>query len=107
MAALVADPTIKLAVVVDEDVDVYDEQEVLWAISTRMNAQRDISIIPWVTSSDLDPSGYDETGLKRGQMDTKVIIDATRPVDLTFATRLTPSKELWKSMKLGDYIDLP
>ena len=76
MAALTADHTIRLVVVVDDDIDVYNEQEVLWAIATRVNAQKDISMIPWTTSSDLDPSSYDETGLERGHMTTKIIIDA-------------------------------
>lgn len=107
MAALVADRTIRLVVVVDEDIDVYDEQEVLWAVATRVIAHKDISIDPWVTGSDIDPSAYDETGIQRGHMSTKVIIDATRPVDSTFATRITPPEALWKSMKISDYIDLP
>ncbi len=107
MAALSADHTTRLAVVVDEDIDVYDEQEVLWAVATRVNAQRDISIIPWVTGSDLDPSGYNETGTQRGHMTTKVIIDATRLAGTPFATRISPPEDLWKSMKLSDYVDLP
>ncbi len=32
---------------------------------------------------------------------------ATKPVDSPFSTRITPDEELWKSMKLSDYIDLP
>ena len=106
LAALAADHSIKLVVVVDEDIDVYDEQEVMWAVATRMNGQKDITVIPWVTATDLDPSGYNETGVQRGHMDTKVIIDATRPVGTPFATRIAPDEELWKSMKLSDYIDL-
>lgn len=107
MAALVADHSARLVVVVDEDVDVYDEQEVLWAVATRVIADKDISIIPWVTGSDIDPSAYNETGIQHGHMSSKVIIDATKPVDSAFATRITPPEELWKSMKLIDYIDLP
>ncbi|MFC1955953.1 UbiD family decarboxylase [Chloroflexota bacterium] len=106
LAALAADHSIKLVVVVDEDIDVYDEQEVMWAVATRMNGQKDITVIPWVTATDLDPSGYNETGVQRGHMDTKVIIDATRPVGTPFATRIAPDEELWKSMKLSNYIDL-
>ena len=104
LAALTGEANAKIAVVVDEDIDVYDEQEVLWAIATRVEGDKDISIIPGVTGAHLDPTAYDETRLKRGPMTTKVIIDATRPVTLPFATRITPPQDLWDSMKLEDYL---
>ena len=104
MAALSAEPEAKMVVVVDEDVDVYDEQEVLWAIASRVQADTDVSVIPGALGPMLDPSNYDETRLKRGHMVTKVIVDATKPVDLPFATRTTPPKELWDSMNLKDYL---
>ncbi len=104
MAALTASHSAKLAVIVDEDIDAYDEQEVLWAVATRMEGDIDISIIPWVHGADLDPTNYDETRFKRGHMTTKVIIDATMPVDVPFETRITPSQELWNSMNLDAYL---
>ena len=104
LAALTGSPGAKVAVVVDEDIDVYDEQEVLWAVATRVEGDLDISIIPGVTGAHLDPTAYDETRLKRGPMTSKVIIDATKPVDLPFATRITPPEGLWKSMSLDDYL---
>jgi 2,5-furandicarboxylate decarboxylase 1 len=105
MAALIADHNSKLAVVVDDDIDVYDEQQVLWAMATRSTAHKDLSIIPAVAASELDPTSYDETGLKRGHMNTKVIVDATRPVGSEFAVLNVPSGKLWSSIKLGDYLD--
>ena len=107
MAALLSDPYTKMAIVVDEDVDVYDEQEVLWAIATRVNAAKDIQVLPWVAGSEYDPTSYDETATGRGNMTTKVIIDATKPVGIDFQIRCAPPEELWKSLKLSDYIDLP
>jgi len=104
LAALTGQPNAKLVVVVDEDIDVYNEEEVLWAIATRVVGDKDISIIPEVTGAHLDPCAYDETRLKRGSMVSKVIIDATKPVDLPFATRITPPQDLWSSMKLADYL---
>ncbi len=104
LAAFAAHKPLKLVVVVDEDIDVFNEQEVLWAIATRVVGDRDISIIPQVTGQRLDPSAYGETRLERGYMVSKVIIDATKPVDLPFATRITPNKELWDSMNLYDYL---
>ena len=104
LAALTADPMSKMVIVMDEDIDIYNEQEVLWAIATRVQGDIDISIIPYTLGAHLDPSSYDETRFKRGTLTTKVIIDATKPVDLPFATRITPPKELWQSMNLADYL---
>ena len=90
--------------VVDEDIDVYNEQEVLWAIATRVKADQDITIIPGMPTSHLNPSAQNETGRREDYVDTKVLIDATKPMGLPFAIRTTPPKELWDSMKLEHYI---
>jgi len=94
----------RIAVVVDEDIDVYNEEEVTWAIATRVTPDLDIITIPRVLGGALTPTAYDETRLKRGPMDSKMIIDATKPVELPFPTRVTPPKDLWSSMRLEDYI---
>ncbi len=96
--------TIKIVIVVDDDVDVFNEAEVMWAMATRTVADRDISIVSGVTGHRLNPSAHDETRLNRGYIVPKMIIDATRPVDLPFATRITPNQELWKAMQLEDYL---
>ena len=107
LAALAAVHYFKLAVVVDEDIDIYNDEEVLWAISTRMRGDLDIDIIPGVVGNRLDPAGaYDELRhrKKNALMTTKVIIDATKPVDLPFPIRTTPNKKLWDTMNLKDYL---
>ncbi len=106
LAALAACNRAKIAMVVDEDIDVYDEQEVLWAMATRVTGDLDIVNIPGMTGAHLDPTSYDETRLKRGPITTRTIIDATRPVTLPFATRITPPKELWNSMNIDDYLNI-
>lgn len=104
LAALGSEANLKTVIVVDDDVDVYNEQEVMWAVTTRVEADLDISIIPRTTGAHLDPSAYDETRFGRGHMTSKVIVDATRPVDLPFAKRITPPVDLWEKMELKDYI---
>ena len=47
---------VKLIVVVDEDVDVFDEEEVLRAIALRCQASLDVDIVRGVRGSFLDPS---------------------------------------------------
>lgn len=106
-AALAAVHFSKLIVVVDEDIDIYDSDEVLWAISTRVRGDLDIDIIPGVLGNRLDPAGaYDEFRHRSdtGNMTTKVLIDATKPVGIDFPARITPNKKLWDSINLDDYL---
>jgi 2,5-furandicarboxylate decarboxylase 1 len=84
-AALVALATadfIKNVVIVDEDIDPFNEQEVTWAISTRVQADEDIEILKEVSYSGLDPS------VKVRGITTKMVIDATKPVGKEFDKRL-------------------
>ncbi|MFP3985026.1 MAG: UbiD family decarboxylase [Candidatus Bathyarchaeia archaeon] len=76
MATFSAHPSVKHAVVVDADVDVYNSAEVEWAIATRFQASEDLIIIPHVRGSTLDPSADQESGET-----TKMGVDATRPID--------------------------
>ena len=64
----------KLIIVVDEDVDPFDLQQVIWAMTVRFRPERDIAIIPNAPASTLDPAH-----LVRG-LATKIIIDAAKPV---------------------------
>jgi UbiD family decarboxylase len=81
------DHYVKLVVIVDEDVDVFDESDVLWAMTTRMQADRDVHILSGAMGAILDPSATPE-GLT-----AKIGIDATKPFGQEFATRLEMSAE--------------
>jgi UbiD family decarboxylase len=85
------DHYLKLVVVVDDDIDVFDESEVLWAIATRMQADRDLVVIAGSLGAMLDPSA-DERGVT-----AKLGIDATRPFGQPFAEKLvmSPQKMAW------------
>ncbi len=75
LAAFAAHPSLKHAVVVDSDIDVFNPEEVEWAMALRFQADEDLIIIPKARGSTLDPSGDQEQGLT-----TKMGIDATRPL---------------------------
>jgi UbiD family decarboxylase len=75
LAAFAAHPSLKHAVVVDSDIDVFDPCEVEWAIATRFQAGEDLVVVKNVRGSTLDSSADQETGLT-----TKMGIDATRPL---------------------------
>lgn len=74
LSALGDDAVMKLAVVVDDDIDVYDEKEVLWAMATRMQGDDDMIMIPGCMGSIMDPSSVD------GRT-TKIGLDATKHMD--------------------------
>jgi 2,5-furandicarboxylate decarboxylase 1 len=64
---------VKLVVVVDEDVDVRNPTEVEWAIATRMQADRDVIILPGMAGLHLDPSQPNHPS----GLGAKMLIDAT------------------------------
>ena len=75
LAAFAAHPSLKHAVVVDSDINVYKISDVEWAIATRFQGSEDLMVIENVRGSTLDSSADQETGLT-----TKVGVDATRPL---------------------------
>lgn len=74
LAALGLNKDLKQVVIVDEDVDIYDLQDVEWAVTTRSQASLDFSIVEGGLGSPLEPSHS-----LRGVTD-KVGIDATKPL---------------------------
>src|SRR5438445_348282 len=78
-------------IVIEGDIDVFDEAEVLWAIATRMQADRDLVVISGSLGAMLDPSA-DDRGIT-----AKLGIDATRPFGQSFAEKLvmSPEKMTW------------
>ena len=50
------DPYLKTVIAVDDDVDVTDDSEVLWALATRFQPAEDIMIVERLPGSALDPS---------------------------------------------------
>jgi 2,5-furandicarboxylate decarboxylase 1 len=80
MAAFVTESTIKHAIVVDDDIDVFNEPDVLWALAMRFQADRDLVVIPHTLGSHLNPTAYGYDRLQKGSMETKLIFDATKPL---------------------------
>ncbi|MDR2622984.1 MAG: UbiD family decarboxylase [Methanobrevibacter sp.] len=74
LAALSAHPSLKHAVVVDNDINIFDLEDIEYAISTRVKGDEDIIIIPKTRGSSLDP-----VALPDGTT-TKVGVDATMDI---------------------------
>jgi 4-hydroxybenzoate decarboxylase len=81
----------KFIVIVDEDIDPFNLNEVMWALVTRFRPDRDLILIPNAPGSTLDPTGH-PPGLV-----TRMILDATKPVSpdlpLEGLSLLAPPKE--------------
>jgi UbiD family decarboxylase len=100
LSAFSGDLYLKHCIVVDTDIDIHNLQHVFWAIATRVQADRDIFIIPRVRGSSLDPSA--ET---MGVVD-KMGIDATAKPDLDrFPPKNRIPKEVMERINLKDYIE--
>jgi 2,5-furandicarboxylate decarboxylase 1 len=105
IAALAADPMIKLAVIVDDDIDVRNEQEVWWAVATRTQADRAITMVPEAYVAELDPSAHSiRSRAERESLNTKWAIDATKPIGYPFQERADVPKSYWKDIDLAKYI---
>lgn len=69
----------RFVVVVDDDIDVSDLGHVVWAMSTRCDPAEDIDIIRRAWSTPLDPRISPEDRQRGKFMNSRAIIDATRP----------------------------
>lgn len=96
LAAMAAYSWTKVVVVVDDDVDVFDAADVLWAIQTRCRPDTGIYHVPRVPSYTREDVRHVHVG--------KFGIDATVPIDdkPLFTRRNFPGEE---AIDLKDYID--
>ena len=88
MAALGTEFYTKHVIVVDDDVDIFDTNDVMWAVATRVRPDKDIFFIPGAKAAILDPTSDTDNFTV-----TKMGIDATRPVGRDFAERLVISDD--------------
>jgi len=85
LALLGWDPYLKLVILVDDDVDIGRDDEVLWALATRFQADRDMFVVGGLPGSMLDPSS-------NGGVTSRLALDATRPSGFS-AERVSLSAE--------------
>ncbi|KGP75132.1 hypothetical protein JT05_12265 [Desulfosporosinus sp. Tol-M] len=73
-------------VVVDQDIDIFNTEEVDWAIATRMDPAEDVILLPKVGVYPLNPAGSDRTDVDQVSGYTeftycgKMVIDATKKI---------------------------
>jgi 4-hydroxy-3-polyprenylbenzoate decarboxylase len=77
----------RFVVVVDHDIDPTNTFDVIWAISSRCDPEQDIDTIRRTWSGALDPR-------RRGNnMNSRAIVDATRPFDMMASKEFPPVAE--------------
>ena len=81
----------------DDDVDIFDEREVLWAIATRSQWDKNVMIFPETKRMALDPSNLSGAGTTGG-------IDCTIPFGESWEPRVNVGQKVHDKMKLEKYI---
>ncbi|WP_183192911.1 UbiD family decarboxylase [Brevibacillus nitrificans] len=90
---------VKHVVVVDSDIDPFKEEQVMWAMATRVQADHDVDIIKNVKGNTLDPSQLDDI------MGAKMIIDATKPVSRLFSQRIKVPDSVMNRISLQHFLE--
>lgn len=105
MMAFSAFPELKHVILVDEDVDIFDISDVMWAMQTRFQGDRDIITVPGVRCHPLDPSQspeYSPTITEQG-MSCKTIFDCTVPFRLKAKFQRSQFKDVDVKRFLPDF----
>jgi 2,5-furandicarboxylate decarboxylase 1 len=99
LAVLGSDLYMKRVVVVDHDVDVFDDRQVNWAIATRCQPDRDLLTVTHARGSDLDPS------TKEDGYTAKWGVDATaKPSLAAYTPRHRVPDEVYRRIELKDFL---
>lgn len=76
---------LKTVILVDEDVDIFDWNDVMWTVNTRFQADKDIMVLEGMRNHPLDPSErpeYDPARIRVRGMSAKLVLDGTYPLDM-------------------------
>jgi 2,5-furandicarboxylate decarboxylase 1 len=98
----------KVAIAVDADVDIFNPAEILWALSTRVNPQEDVVVIPGTHNHAMDASlpelGAPGTALWQ-RFGSKMLIDATipPPVDADKRAMFERIRPVNPQLRLADF----
>lgn len=88
---------LKTVILVDEDVDIFDWNDVMWTINTRFQADRDMLVLEGLRNHPLDPSElpeYDPARIRQRGMSSKLVLDGTVPYDMKQQFVRAPFKEM-------------
>jgi 2,5-furandicarboxylate decarboxylase 1 len=95
---LKAQEYIKYVVIVDDDVDVDNEPEVLWAVATRATLSRDLHLFRDGAGTSMDPNSQGADGPERG------VLDATAKSREARVGRVRVKPDATNGRTLDDYL---
>jgi 2,5-furandicarboxylate decarboxylase 1 len=72
-------PSCKLAIAVDEDVDIGTAEDLVWSLATRVDPTRDLFVVPDAKTHPIDPTARQTGDHPRDVVTGKWGIDATKP----------------------------
>ena len=104
LLALLSLGIVKWAIVTDDDVDITNQEELDWAVTFCVQADKDIYILPGLRGKHLDPS-VRAWELPKGEVPTtaKFGIDATRPEGIAPEPYERPIVSLLEEVKADEY----
>ncbi len=96
----------KLVIAVDEDIDASDMRHVFWSMTTRVHAERDVTMIPNTRTWSLDNASDTIAGQDpMYRIGVKWLIDATRPVGGEAPERFDAAMPLnYDKVDLADFL---
>ncbi len=93
-AAMLESPFFQFVIVVDEGIDVFDEEKVIWAAASYTDPSKDVDLIKNSWTIFNTAAGYQ-----------KVVIDATAPLDYPFPERFKVPDDVMSSINLEEWIN--
>lgn len=105
LAAFAGDHFLKNVIVVDDDIDVHDTEEMLWASHVRFQADKDLVLLNDAKGIRMDPSADQFiTGFGPDTLTSKIGIDATRPIE-GFPERADLPHPGFENLNVFEYLD--
>lgn len=106
LLAFAAFPELKHVILVDEDVDIFDTDDVLWAMQTRYQGDVSTVFIPGVRCHPLDPSQVPaySPSILAPSMSCKTIFDCTVPFSLKKSFQRSKFKDVDVKRFLPDFV---
>lgn len=95
IAALARVPALQTVIVVDDDIDAFNEEDVMWAVHVYADPDTDVDVLHNLKQ----PTDYRALGGSR------ILIDATRPTDRAFPTKLRVPPAAVDAVKLDEWLD--
>ena len=95
IAALPESWGFEVIIVVDADIDVFNERDVLWALYTYVDPTRDIDII----------HNYTKNVFTSAFQGSRILIDATKPLDVAFPEKYRMPPDVMKRIDLDEWIE--